>query len=172
MNKTGEPLHGFICIDEEANVLIVSSGAEILTQHLFDWFPRVGTRLEGELLAYVSAIQQRRPAGVESAGKLNLRKKGRTVSISLAFDSGGKHILILESKRELASPSDLWSLQLTPRETHVAYWILQQKTNWEIGRILEISTRTVDKHVERIFTKLGVNDRRDLASKAEELCQA
>ncbi len=170
-DKTGEHLHGFICIDDDERVLIVSTGAEVLAQDFFDCCPQVGTQLEGELKAYVSKVKQRRSAGSEASSKLNLRKNGSNVAVSLNYDSGGKHILILESKRELTSPSQLWSLQLTPRETHVAYWILHQKTNWEIGRILEISTRTVDKHVERIFLKLGVNDRRDLARKAEELCR-
>jgi DNA-binding CsgD family transcriptional regulator len=169
-DKTGEYLHGFICIDDDDHVLIVSTGAEVLSQDFFDWCPQVGAQLQGELMAYVSKIKQRRSTGGDSASKLTLRKNGFNVAVSLTFDSRGKHILILESKRELASPSELFSLQLSPRETHVAYWILHQKTNWEIGRILEISTRTVDKHVERIFSKLGVNDRRDLARKAEELC--
>jgi DNA-binding CsgD family transcriptional regulator len=169
-DKTGEHLHGFICIDDAENVLIVSTGAELLAQDFFDWCPRVGAPLEGALSAYVGKVKQRRSAGLDTTSKLNLHKNGYSVEVSLTFDLRGKHCLILESKRELASPSELWSLQLSPRETHVAYWILHRKTNWEIGRILQISTRTVDKHVERIFSKLGVNDRRDVARKAEELC--
>jgi len=170
-DKTSQRLHGFICIDDEERVLIVSESAEIMAQQFFDWSPQVGEPVEGPLHAYVCKVKERRSEHADGILKLNRRKNGYNVTASLTFDSRGKHCLMLEAKRELASPSELWSLQLSPRETHVAYWIINQKTNWEIGRILQISTRTVDKHVERIFSKLGVNDRRDLAKKAEELFQ-
>jgi DNA-binding CsgD family transcriptional regulator len=48
---------------------------------------------------------------------------------------------------------------LTPREAEVLLWLAQGKTNPEIARILGIRPYTVRTHVERIFTKLGVNNR-------------
>ncbi len=48
---------------------------------------------------------------------------------------------------------------LTQRETEVLQWVLQGKTNAEIGCILGMSTRTVQKHVEHILDKLGVETR-------------
>ena len=48
---------------------------------------------------------------------------------------------------------------LTPKERQVARWIGQAKTNWEIGTILGISTRTVEKHVENLLRKLRVENR-------------
>ena len=48
---------------------------------------------------------------------------------------------------------------LTSRETEVARWLAQGKTNLEIGLILAISRRTVEKHVESILRKLGVENR-------------
>ena len=48
---------------------------------------------------------------------------------------------------------------LTPKERQVARWIAQAKTNWEIGTILGISTRTVEKHVEHLLRKLRVENR-------------
>jgi DNA-binding CsgD family transcriptional regulator len=38
-------------------------------------------------------------------------------------------------------------------------WVAQGKTNPEIGLILGISRRTVQKHLERIYIKLGVENR-------------
>jgi len=52
---------------------------------------------------------------------------------------------------------------LTPREEQVLQWISQGKTNGEIGIILGISGLTVKKHVEHLFTKLGVDNRVSLA---------
>ena len=49
--------------------------------------------------------------------------------------------------------------RLTPREREVLHWIVEGKTNGDIGRILEISSRTVEKHCESIFRKLGIENR-------------
>ena len=48
---------------------------------------------------------------------------------------------------------------LTPREVEVLEWVARGKTNNEIGLILEISPRTASKHLEHIYTKLGVESR-------------
>jgi DNA-binding CsgD family transcriptional regulator len=48
---------------------------------------------------------------------------------------------------------------LTPREREVHHWLTQGKSNDEIGRILGISAHTVKNHLERIFQKLGVENR-------------
>jgi DNA-binding CsgD family transcriptional regulator len=49
--------------------------------------------------------------------------------------------------------------RLTPKERQVARWLAQAKTNGEIGTILGISTRTVEKHVENLLRKLHVENR-------------
>jgi CheY-like chemotaxis protein/DNA-binding CsgD family transcriptional regulator len=48
------------------------------------------------------------------------------------------------------------SLGLTFREAEILMWISRGKTNKEIGLILDSSPRTVNKHLEHIFEKLGV----------------
>jgi prepilin-type N-terminal cleavage/methylation domain-containing protein len=53
----------------------------------------------------------------------------------------------------------LGSLGLTRRETEVLTWITQGKTNYEIGVLLNISTRTICKHVQRVLNKLNVENR-------------
>ena len=50
-------------------------------------------------------------------------------------------------------------LPLTERESEVLYWIANGKTNREIGQIIELSPRTVNKHLEQIFRKLEVDNR-------------
>ena len=49
--------------------------------------------------------------------------------------------------------------QLTAREGEVLRWLTEGKTNAEIARILAAQPRTVDKHCERIYQKLGVENR-------------
>jgi len=51
------------------------------------------------------------------------------------------------------------SLGLTFKETEVLMWVSRGKTNRDIGQILGSSPRTVNKHLEHIFDKLGVETR-------------
>lgn len=50
-------------------------------------------------------------------------------------------------------------LKITRREADVLIWVAKGKTDWEIAQILSISERTVNKHLEQIYRKLGVNNR-------------
>lgn len=50
-------------------------------------------------------------------------------------------------------------LGLTRREVEVLTLVADGKTNAEIGMILGTSPRTVQKHLEHIFEKLGVETR-------------
>jgi len=46
----------------------------------------------------------------------------------------------------------------------VLLWLTQGKSNAKIGLILGITTATVGKHLERIYPKLGVENRTAAAS--------
>ena len=48
---------------------------------------------------------------------------------------------------------------LTSREREVLHWVCECKTDAEIGGILGISVHTVSKHLQRVFKKLGVENR-------------
>jgi DNA-binding CsgD family transcriptional regulator len=50
-------------------------------------------------------------------------------------------------------------LGLTQREGEVLSWLSKGKTNRDIAQILGLSPRTVDKHLEQIYAKLGVENR-------------
>lgn len=58
--------------------------------------------------------------------------------------------------------------RLTDRERQVATLIAEGLTNAEIGRMLGVSVRTVDAHVEHVRTKLGVRARTQIAVWASE----
>jgi len=55
---------------------------------------------------------------------------------------------------------------LTHRESEVLLWIAKGKANRDIGEILGLSARTVNKHLEQIYAKLGVENRASAAVKA------
>jgi DNA-binding NarL/FixJ family response regulator len=67
-------------------------------------------------------------------------------------------LLLLEEKHPGLAPS-LDAYQLTPREMEVLTWLAKGKTNRDIAEILGMSPRTVNKHLEHIFVKLGVETR-------------
>jgi DNA-binding NarL/FixJ family response regulator len=66
-----------------------------------------------------------------------------------------------EEERVLAS-----RLGLTARESEVLLWISRGKQNREVSEILGISPRTVNKHLEQIFVKMGVENRAAATAKA------
>jgi DNA-binding NarL/FixJ family response regulator len=53
----------------------------------------------------------------------------------------------------------LQDLGLTPQESHIMHWLIQGKRDSEIAQILNSKTRTVEKHVQHIFARLGVETR-------------
>ena len=55
---------------------------------------------------------------------------------------------------------------LTDREAEVLVWISRGKANREISEILGISPRTVNKHLEQIFEKMGIENRASAAAAA------
>jgi DNA-binding NarL/FixJ family response regulator len=68
--------------------------------------------------------------------------------LRLAKDAGGN------------PPAEFSSeLGLTTREGEVLSWLSKGKTNRDIAQILGLSPRTVDKHLEQIYAKLGVENR-------------
>jgi DNA-binding CsgD family transcriptional regulator len=58
-----------------------------------------------------------------------------------------------------ARPVHIALAAVTPREREVLHWVCEGKTDAEIGEILDISVHTVSKHLQRVFIKLGVENR-------------
>lgn len=56
----------------------------------------------------------------------------------------------------LADPLD----QLSPREVEVLTLMAEGRSNMAIGERLEVELKTVETHVSRVFTKLGLNEDR------------
>lgn len=55
---------------------------------------------------------------------------------------------------------------VTVREAEVVGWLARGLTNKAIASKLQISSRTVQKHMERMFKKLGVRSRTELVARA------
>jgi DNA-binding CsgD family transcriptional regulator len=64
------------------------------------------------------------------------------------------------------------ALPVTPREREVLSWLAAGKTDRDIGEILGMSPRTVQKHLQHIYEKLGVETRTAAVVRAMELGSA
>ncbi|HEV7609346.1 MAG TPA: response regulator transcription factor [Steroidobacteraceae bacterium] len=114
----------------------------------------------------MNQLMQLRSEGVNS--RLLVDVNGRKVEISVLSPIGPDELLFRLT--ELSTTADEQQLQqtlsLTGRESEVLLWISRGKANREIGEILAISPRTVNKHLEQIFVKLGVENRASAAARA------
>ncbi|KQU76886.1 MULTISPECIES: response regulator transcription factor [unclassified Rhizobacter] len=93
---------------------------------------------------------------------------GRVLAVRHAGAVGlGECMLLLRVQAASdALPTRLSTASLTPRETEVLSWIAKGKTNRDVGEILGMSPRTVNKHLEHVFEKLGVETRAAAAALA------
>lgn len=94
-----------------------------------------------------------------SARKLEIG--GVTVEIALSESDQPTELLVKITEIGEASKVALLEAKsgLTHREAEVLLWVSYGKTNRTISEILGISPRTVNKHLEQIFKKLGVETR-------------
>jgi len=80
-------------------------------------------------------------------------------------------ILMFKEKAAFFPLSALIRLGLTQRESEILSWVAQGKTNPEIGTILGISPRMVQKHLERVYSRLGVENRHAAMALVHEALQ-
>ena len=82
-------------------------------------------------------------------------------------EGGGDWLIIM---REVSDESVIEAMslcfKLTTREAEVLYWVVKGKINRDIGDILGSSPMTVKKHLERVYSKLGVETRTAAAGMA------
>lgn len=84
---------------------------------------------------------------------------GKTGTLHIRLAPQDPHYLLLLQEEPRALAPNLAHLGLSRRETEILSWVIQGKTNPEIGAILGISPRTVQKHLERLYGHLGVENR-------------
>jgi DNA-binding NarL/FixJ family response regulator len=138
-----------------------------------------------QLLSCAGSSDVRLPASViEQLLRLRLRRGDaktsalcrveiaeRALECSFVSPLGSDELLFrLTETGNACAQSNRISLQeaftLTGREAEVLLWVSRGKANRDIGEILNISPRTVNKHLEQVFVKLGVENRAAAAAAA------
>ncbi len=95
--------------------------------------------------------------------RLNVDQSGGRLCVQLLCSEAGWVCLLLERTPVVSAAGDVRNA-LTERQIEVLSWVARGKTNAEIGEILSLKTKTVGKYLERIFPKLGVENRTAAAS--------
>jgi DNA-binding CsgD family transcriptional regulator len=115
---------------------------------LFEWFAR--SRNWG----------LERPA-ISHGQEFTLSRRGAKLTVHFVPDlhDSAAGYLLMKGNRLDVRPAHLAQLPVTARECEVLALVAAGKTNVEIAMLLAISARTVQKHLEHIFQKLGVETR-------------
>lgn len=96
---------------------------------------------------------------------LVVERQGKRLTVRL-LPGPVQRLLILQEQRTSLHPASLEPLGLTHREGEVLAWVARGKTNDAIATIFGLSYRTVEKHLENILRKLGVENRTAAATRA------
>jgi len=129
---------------------------EFLHKHALTGKPEVGLPLPKPMLEW---FRLRLELAEKSDGKtFESYRAGAGFSAKITpCHNTGEYLLVLEKHSgEWDLDSVRNSLGLTFREAEILMWISRGKTNKEVGLILNSSPRTINKHLEHIFEKLGV----------------
>jgi len=106
-------------------------------------------------------------AGSTDAPLIVIRGAARLVFTAPEVRGGEQWMIVLREESDTARVQALMALfRLTQRESEVLHWVIQGKTNRDIGDILGMSPRTANKHLEHVFEKLGVETRTAAATLA------
>jgi len=127
---------------------------------------------EGQVLpAHVREWLKQCTGGTPSVPEtVGLTEDGAPLRLQLSFISqfGADEVLLRLVEGEANDDQAVLrqKLKLTQREAEVLLWVARGKSNRDIAEILTLSPRTVNKHLEQIFTKLGVENRTSAAALA------
>ena len=134
---------------------------------LSEYFACNGKEAPHRLLAWIDEA-----IGAKSLGRppnqLVCTSGSKRLLASFHDQTGDEEWLVVLREEDDASAIDslVAAFRLTLREAEVLYWVTLGKTSKDIGEILGSSPRTVNKHLEHIFEKLGVETRTAAANLA------
>lgn len=93
------------------------------------------------------------------------------LTLSYLGITSAREVLVKLTDSNLGGPAELLSkaFSLTARESEVLYWLSMGKPNRDVAQILSLSARTVNKHLEQVFQKMGVDNRTSAAVLADRV---
>ena len=157
----------------QATVAIRASDGKLVWQTplarslLGEYFACSGKDTPARLLAWIDEAIAAKALG-RAPNQLVCTDGSRRLLASFHDQTGDEEWLVVlrEENDASAIESLVTAFRLTLREAEVLYWVTLGKTSKDIGEILGSSPRTVNKHLEHIFEKLGVETRTAAANLA------
>jgi DNA-binding response OmpR family regulator/DNA-binding CsgD family transcriptional regulator len=126
------------------NLAAGADGELVLADPMLQWLEQAQKGKAGSKTPAMASFPDNEQLRLQYMGKLGPNE----FLLRLAKDSSAN------------TPAEFSSeLGLTSREGEVLSWLSKGKTNRDIAQILGLSPRTVDKHLEQIYAKLGVENR-------------
>ncbi len=120
-----------------------------------------------ELLQWIADAHRARLEGRDATSLLHAAGSRRLLASFHDQTGDDEWLLVLREESDASAIESLIAaFRLTQREAEVLYWVVQGKTSNDIGDILGNSPRTVNKHLEHVFEKLGVETRTAAANLA------
>ncbi|MGV0998954.1 MAG: response regulator [Fluviibacter sp.] len=120
-----------------------------------------------ELLQWVHRALEARKSQRDPAGVLIQRGNRRLMATFHDQMDDDEWLVVIREENDISAiEAIVAAFRVTQKEAEVLYWVTQGKTSKDIGDILEISSRTVNKHLEHVFEKLGVETRTAAANLA------
>ena len=105
----------------------------------------------------------------ETPSTLAAVRAGAALVVRLVVDASGREALVITERRDRPAADRLTTLGLSRREADVLALVAEGKRNAEIAQLLFVSSRTVKKHLEGVYRKLGVHTRTAAAALALSL---
>jgi DNA-binding CsgD family transcriptional regulator len=161
---------GIVFLTRGRRIKDMTDPARRLLKEFFPARSAPGDRIPEELATWLAQEKKafgekdRVPAPQKS---LVVRRQGKQLRVRWISEPG-QTLILLEPLRAL-DPGAFEALGLTRREAEVLFWMTQGKTNPEIAILIGMGRRTVEKHTERIFEKLGVETRTAAAARAMDM---
>jgi DNA-binding NarL/FixJ family response regulator len=146
-----------LAVNKQGRIMWATPQAQKLMADQLDTVVEEDMVLPSALLDWLSAAQQtgsKTPTSAPFPGNEHLRLQ--------FMGKAGPNELLLRIGKDTSphTPPEFGKqLGLTTREGEVLSWLSKGKTNRDIAQILGLSPRTIDKHLEQIYAKLGVENR-------------
>lgn len=147
-----------VALDDDGALVWCTPQAEALFTALDPAWTPDSASLPASLASSVrQLLADRGQAGASSRAEV----RGLAIELALVESSRPGETLIRVTEANEGGKIDLLQKAngLTRREAEVLLWVSYGKTNRTISEILGISPRTVNKHLEQVFRKLGVETR-------------
>jgi DNA-binding response OmpR family regulator/DNA-binding CsgD family transcriptional regulator len=139
---------------------------QLLKKYFEDTYSEYNAKTPLPLLNWVENIRLNKQT-LESYLPLVIIKTRSRLTFTITDTNDEQVVILLREESDEAQIEALMSIfKLTNRESEVLYWATKGKTSRDIGDILGSSPRTVNKHLEHVFVKLGVETRTAAASMA------